>query len=151
MALVIDSFQINEHTKLTNLLSKYRKFFNYFEGRAVILAVITKFGTVYYQGTFHIENTFNYENILINYNMYIENFNYINQNSFIINISKMDIINIILFRNNTSYQLSLEEIQNNKQMLKSYVPEFCRNRIVFNTIQYNIHIRSNKKWFHFKN
>ena len=147
MTHLIDSFQIDENDKLTNLLYKYNQFFNCFEGSRVILAVITEFGIVYYQGTYNIESTFKYTDVLINSNMYIENFNYINQNSFIINISKMDIINIILFRDNTSCQLSLEEIQNNKNILKYSVPEFCRNRIVFNTLQYNIQIRFNKNWY----
>jgi hypothetical protein len=147
MTHLINSFQIDENDKLTNLLYHYLQFFNCFEGRDVLFAVITKFGIVYYQGTYTIESTRKYTDILINSNMYIEDFNYINQNSFIINISKMDIINIIHFRNNTTYQLSLEEIEIDKKILKCNVPEFCRNRIVFNTIQYNIHIKFNKKWY----
>jgi hypothetical protein len=82
--------------------------------------------------------------------MYVENFNYINENSFIINIQNMDIINIIHFRSNGTYELSQEEIESEKKKLKESVPEFCRNRIVMNTIQYNIQISLNQEWFYFK-
>lgn len=150
MTSVINSFTINEHNKLTDLLSRYRQFFHYFEGHKIIFAVITKLGIAYYQGTYKIENTLKYRNILLNSNMYVEDFNYINENSFIINIQNMDIININLFRNNKTYELSQEDLESEKKFLKEYIPEFCRNRIVMNTIQYNIQILLNKKWFSFK-
>ena len=109
---MIKSFTIEESNKLSRFLINYKKFFKYFEGENVILAFISKNGIVYYAGKYTLNYTREYKNLLINMNSYfIENFNYINENSFMINIENMNIINLVYTHNQIPYELTKDEIE----------------------------------------
>ena len=147
MTTIINSFTIQEHDKLSKFLINYKNFFTKFEGKTLLLGIASKYGVVYYYGTYFLENTYKYKNLLLNSNVFLEDFNYINKNSFIINIKNMEIINLNYFHNNKIYQLSPKELQKEKDILTYTQPEFCRNSIVINTIPCNIHIGINQKWY----
>ena len=147
MTTIINSFTIQEHDKLSKFLINYKNFFTKFEGKTLLLAIASKYGVVYYHGTYSIESTYKYKNLLLNSNVFLEDFNYLNKNSFIINIKNMEIINLNYFHNNKIYELNSQQLQNEKNILIYTQPEFCRNSIVINTIPYNIHIGINKKWY----
>ena len=147
---MIKSFTIEENNKLSRFLINYKKFFKYFEGENVILAFISKNGIVYYAGKYTLNYTREYKNLLINMNSYfIENFNYINENSFMINIENMNIINLVYTRNQIPYELTKDEIDTEIKRLKSYNPEFCLNNIIINSIPYKIQILYNYQWYAF--
>lgn len=143
----INSFTIQEHDKLSKFLINYKNFFTKFEGNTLLLGIACKYGVVYYHGTYSIESTYKYKNLLLNSNVFLEDFNYLNKNSFIINIKNMEIINLNYFHNNKIYELNSQQLENEKNFLINTQPEFCRNSIVINTIPYNIHIGINKKWY----
>ena len=149
---MIKSFAIEENNKLSKFLINYKRFFQHFENKNVILAFISKKGIAYYHGKFSIHNARNFSNLLLNMNsFFIEDFNYLNENSFIINIENMEIINLIHFYDNNQYELTQDQLDKEIQRLKYNSPYFCLNNIIINTIPYNIQILFNHEWYKYSN